>query len=49
MSCKYKGRYKGPGMADVKEVTVKTLHGRDYAKTPEDIVKNIMGKKEKGD
>lgn len=48
MSCKNlkcNALVKGPGMADVNEVTAKTLHGNDYARTPDDIVKNIVGKK----
>ena len=47
MPCNYKNKKltKSPGMADVGEVTKKTLHSKEYAETPGDIVKNIVGKK----
>jgi len=45
MKQEIKKSVKGPGMADVYDVAKNTLHQKTYAKTPEDIVDNIVDKK----
>jgi len=41
MGCK-KSKKLSPGMADVYDVAKVTIHKKSVAKTPEDVVENIV-------